>query len=142
MSLWQLGPNRLQEDSAMVVELKINNSTDPRARFVSWFPSPCQIRVTNASGAAGPTVNVQITGKSAAGGGAVVFRKGTMGAFANSLTLALPTNRAAVPFLCAGKFGRPSVSNVHLTIPPPPGTPALAPLPLIPPVRKHPTNST
>ena len=46
----------------MNVELQINNSASPGARFVSWAPSPCRIRVTNPSGATSPTVNVQITG--------------------------------------------------------------------------------
>ncbi len=121
----------------MVVELKINNSADPRSRFVSWFPSPCQIRVTNASGAAGPSVNVQVTGKSAAGGGAVVFRKGTTGAFANSLTLALPTNGAAVPFFVAGKFGRPSVSNGDVTIQASQGSTVVGSVPIMVRVRKN-----
>ena len=46
----------------MNVELQINNSVSPEARFVSWAPSPCRIRVTNPSGATSPVVNVQITG--------------------------------------------------------------------------------
>ncbi len=82
----------------MIVELAINNSVDARARFVSWTPSPCRIRMTNASGATGSTVNVQISGKSAAGGGSVAFRKGATGPFSNSLSLPLPTNGTAVPF--------------------------------------------
>jgi len=35
----------------MDVELQINNSASPNARFVSWAPSPCRIRVTNPAGA-------------------------------------------------------------------------------------------
>ncbi len=58
----------------MNVELQINNSISPTARFVSWAPSPCRIRVTDPSGATAPLVNVQITGASAATAGAVVFR--------------------------------------------------------------------
>ena len=68
----------------MDVELQINNSASPDARFLTWAPSPCRIRMTNPSGATGSTVNVRITGASAASGGAVVFRSGTTGAFANS----------------------------------------------------------
>jgi tyrosinase len=101
---------------AMNVELQINNSVGPGARFVSWAPSPCRIRVTNPSGATLPTVNVQITGASAASGGAVVFRSGTTGSFSNSVTLPVPINGTSVPFFVAGRFGRPSVSDGDVRI--------------------------
>lgn len=100
----------------MNVELQINNSVNPGARFVSWAPSPCRIRVTNPSGVITPTVNLTITGVSAASAGAVVFRSGTTGAFSNSLTLSVPTNGTSVPFFTAGKFGRPSVNNGDVMI--------------------------
>ena len=94
----------------MNIELQINNSVSSEARFVSWAPSPCRLRVTNPSGTILPIVSVKITGVSTAGGGAVVFRKNTTGAFSNSLTLSVPTNGASVPFFVAGRFGRPSTS--------------------------------
>ena len=75
-----------RKGEAMDVELQINNSASPDARFLTWAPSPCRVRMTNPAGATGPTVTVRITGASAASGGAVVFRSGTTGAFANSLT--------------------------------------------------------
>ncbi len=99
----------------MKVELQINNSVDPRARFVSWVPSPCRIRVTDPSGATSPVVNLQIAGRSTASGGAVVFRR-TTGAFSNSLTVPVPISGASVPFFVAGRFGRPSVNNGDVTI--------------------------
>lgn len=100
----------------MNVELQINNTADPRAQFVSWAPSPCRIRVTNPSGAASPTVNIRITGRSVAGGGAVVFRRNNTGAFSNSVTVPVPTNGTSVPFFVAGRFGRPSVNSGDVTI--------------------------
>jgi tyrosinase len=100
----------------MDVELQINNSASPNARFVSWAPSPCRIRVTNPSGAPSPTVNLKITGVSAAGGGVVVFRSGATGPFSSSVTLPVPTNGTSVPFFAAGKFGNPSVNNGDVTI--------------------------
>jgi len=51
----------------MDVELQINNSASPAARFVTWAPSPCRIRVTNPSGVSTPTVSIGITATSAAG---------------------------------------------------------------------------
>jgi len=100
----------------MKVELQINNSASPAARFVSWAPSPCRIRVTDPTGAVPPTVNVRITSVSVAGGGAVVFRKTSTGLFSNSLTLAVPTNGTSLPFFVAGRFGRPSVNNKDVKI--------------------------
>ena len=100
----------------MDVELQINNSASPAARFLTWAPSPCRIRMTNPSGATGSTVNVRITSASAASAGAVVFRRGATGAFANSITVPVPVNGTSVPFLAAGRFGRPSASNGDVRI--------------------------
>ena len=100
----------------MDVELQINNSASVDARFVSWSPSPCRIRVTNPAGAPSPTAQVKLTSVSAAGGGAVVFRSGTTGSFSSSLTLPVPSSGASVPFFVAGKFGQPSVNNGDVKI--------------------------
>ena len=100
----------------MKVELQINNSANARARFVSWAPSPCRIRVTDPTGASGPVVVVNLSRTSAASGGDVVFRKGTTGLFANTLALKVPINGTSVPFFVAGKFGRPSSSNSDVRI--------------------------
>jgi len=121
----------------MDVELQINNSPDPKARFVSWVPSPCRIRVTNPLGASSPTVNLKITGVSAAGGGAVVFRSGTTGAFATSVTLPVPTNGTSVPFFVAGKFGRPSTSNGDVRIQARRGTTLVGSVPVMVRIRKN-----
>jgi tyrosinase len=100
----------------MNVELQINNSVAPQALFVSWAPSPCRIRVTNPAGTILPIVNVRLTGVSAAGGGAVVFRAGAAGAFSNSLNLAVPRNGTSVSFFVAGRFGQPSTNNGDVRI--------------------------
>ena len=101
----------------MNVELQINNSTSARARFVSWVPSPCRIRITNPSGAASTHgMNIKLSSVSAASAGAVVFRKGTTGAFSNTLTVNVPINGTSVSFFVAGRFGRPSSSNGDVKI--------------------------
>jgi len=100
----------------MKVELQINNSANARARFVSWAPSPCRIRVTDPTGASGPVVVVNLSRTSAASGGDVVFRKGTTGLFANTLALKVPINGTSVPFFVAGKFGQPSSNNSDVRI--------------------------
>lgn len=100
----------------MNVELQINNSISPGARFVSWAPSPCRIRVTNPAGTILPIISVRLSSVSAAGGGAVVFRSGTTGAFSNTLNLLVPRNGTSVPFFVAGRFGQPSVNNGDVRI--------------------------
>jgi tyrosinase len=100
----------------MNVELQINDSPDPKARYVSWAPAPCRIRVTNPSGVSAPTVNVKISGKSANGGGEVVFRSATTGQFSSALTVPVQVDGASVEFFVAGKFGRPSVNDGDVTI--------------------------
>ena len=121
----------------MDVELQINNSASPNARFVSWAPSPCRIRVTNPSGAPSPTVNLKITGVSAAGGGVVVFRSGATGVFSSSVTLPVPTNGTSVPFFAAGKFGKPSAGNGDVTIQARNGTTLVGSAPVMVRIRKN-----
>src|SRR6185369_13482148 len=105
-----------KKEITMKVELQINNSANARARFVSWAPSPCRIRVTDPTGASGPVVVVNLSRTSAASGGDVVFRKGTTGLFANTLALKVPINGTSVPFFVAGKFGQPSSNNSDVRI--------------------------
>jgi tyrosinase len=95
----------------VTVEIQINNSASANARFVTWAPSPCRIRISNPSGAPASTVHVKVASHSTASGGAVVLRKGTTGAFSSAITLTLPVNGSSVPFEVAGKFGRPSAGN-------------------------------
>jgi len=92
----------------MVVELQINNSPDPKARYVSWAPSACRIRVTNPQGATTPTVSLRLRSVTVTGGGRVGFRAGATGAFASTLTVQVPINGTSVPFFVAGQFGFPS----------------------------------
>ena len=121
----------------MNVELQINNSTSARARFVTWAPSPCRIRMTNPSGATTPTVSVVITGRSVVGGGAVLFRRGTTGAFSTSISLNVPITGASVPFFVAGRFGRPSVNNGDVRIEARVGTTLVGSVPVMVRIRKN-----
>jgi len=95
----------------MDVEIQINNSPNANARFITWAPAPCRVRVTNPAGAQGQgTPDIRLSGRSTTNGGAVVFRRGTTGAFASSLTLGVPVNGNWVTFFTAGQFGKPSVN--------------------------------
>jgi tyrosinase len=119
------------------VEVQVNNSVSPTARFIGWAPAPCRIRVTNPSGATGPTVNVRIVGVSTAGGGEVVFRRNTTGPFTNDITLPVPTNGASVSFFVAGKNQRPSRNAGDVQIEARDGATVVGSVPMMVRVRKN-----
>src|SRR6185369_12474565 len=101
----------------MDVEIQINNSPNANARFLTWSPAPCRIRITDPAGAQGQgQPPMRISAKTTASGGSVVFRKGTTGAFSASLQLGVPVNGNWVSFFAAGQFGRASVSLNDVTI--------------------------
>ena len=100
----------------MVVEIEINNSSSAPARYLTWAPSPCRIRVTNPAGVPAPIVNLRISSTSAAGGGRVMFRERATDAFANTILLHVPTNGTSVRFFTAGRFGSPSRNDSDVTI--------------------------
>ncbi|MGH7787509.1 MAG: tyrosinase family protein [Candidatus Binatia bacterium] len=100
----------------MKIELEVNNSASPSARYVSWTPSPLRLRVTDPTGAPAPIVAVHLTSVSVASAGAVVFRLTDSGAFGNSVIVPVPTNGATVRVFVAGKFGRPSVNDGDVQI--------------------------
>lgn len=100
----------------MTVDLQINNSASPQARYLTWTPSLCRIRLTDPSGASTPLVNVSLTGRSSAAGGAVTFREIATATSSTSLSLQLPIDGASVSFFALGRFGQPSVSDGDISI--------------------------
>jgi tyrosinase len=95
----------------MPIEIKINNSLNADARYITYAPSPCQIRQTPAASA----LTVKLTSKAAkTGGGVAVFYAnravGTQSAA--MLTLTLPANGTWVDFGLGGKPGKPSVDDL------------------------------
>ena len=126
----------------MNVELQINNSSNPTARYVSWSPSPCRVRVTNPAGAPGPTVSIRMTSNSAAGGGRVMFRRNQTGPFSNTITLQVPTNGASVPFFVAGRFGFPSRADQDVRIDARRGSTVVGTVQVMVRVRKNANNLT
>ena len=125
----------------MNVELQINNSANPPARFVSWAPSPCRIRITNPSGATSPIVTVRLSFV-AAGTGAVGFRKTTSGLFSTTLSLSVPITGVSVPFFVAGRFGQPSTNNSDVRIDAHVGAALVGSLKVMVRVRKNANNLT
>lgn len=121
----------------MRLEIQINNSASPGARFVSYAPSPCRIRITDPTGATQPNTAIQLRSASAAGGGAVVFRRGTTGSFSDSLTLQVPANGTTVSFFVAGRFRRPSTNNGDVRIEARAGATLVESVPLMVRIRKN-----
>lgn len=98
----------------MQVEIQINNAS-ASARFVTWSPAPCRVRMTDASGATAPTATIDLT--CAAGSvGKVRFGVASSGPFSNSLTLPVPTSGASVAFFVSGIFGNPSSALDDVTV--------------------------
>src|ERR1044072_2001840 len=95
----------------MDVEIQINNSPNANARFLTWSPSRCRVRITTPAGAQGQgQPPIRVSARTTAKSGSVVFRSGTTGAFAATLQLRVPVNGNWVEFFAAGQFGRPSVN--------------------------------
>jgi tyrosinase len=121
----------------MKVEVQVNDSANTQARFITWAPTPCRARVTDPSAVTTPEVAVQITARSAPGGGAVEFRLGTAGPFASSVTLSLPLNGTSVRFFSAGRFGQPSLRDEDVTIEAHTGAVLVGSVPVMVRIRKN-----
>jgi tyrosinase len=99
----------------MNADLQINNSANPQARYVTWSPSPCRIRMSNPSGALGSSVTVILSSIST-GTGAIRFRTSPTGASSATLSLPLPVNGTSVPFFVVGQFQHPSNADGDVRI--------------------------
>lgn len=100
----------------MTVDLEINNSADPLARYVSWRLSPCRVRLSDSTGAAPPSQKVTIGSRSSQSGGAVEFRLKPKDKATANISVDLPTNGNPVPFFVSGVFGRPSNNDQDVQI--------------------------
>jgi tyrosinase len=100
----------------MQVGIEINNSSSSNARYVTWAPSGCRIRVTNPVGLIGPQAQVTLSRVVSAAGGSIEFSKTATGPFSASLILGVPKNGSSVNFFVRGVFGRPSSSDGDVRI--------------------------
>ena len=95
----------------MPIEIRINDSQDPKARYITYAPSPCQIRQTPAATAL--TVTLSSRTASAGGGEAVFYANRTVGAQpTQTLTVTLPAVGTWVDFGLGGRPGTPSVDDL------------------------------
>jgi tyrosinase len=101
----------------MNLEIHINNSLLPTARYLGWAPSPCRIRVTNPAPLLNQaTVKLVLSSQSTLAGGKVQFRLGTTGNFTDTLSVTVPLNGTSLTFYTRGKFGSPSKSDGDVKI--------------------------
>ncbi|HEX8873348.1 MAG TPA: tyrosinase family protein, partial [Nitrosospira sp.] len=122
----------------MDIELQINNSPDPRARYVTWAPSPCKIRLTDPAGSTQAPA-VTLSGKSGNSGGSIVFYASPAESPVEELTFTLPLSGSSVEFFIAGKFGRPSLDDSDVSIQVRSGIGLIAEVPLMVRIRKDAT---
>jgi len=95
----------------MPIEIKINDSEDPTARYITYAPSPCKIRQTPA--AAALTVTLSSQAGAAGGGEAVFYANRAVGAQPTpTLTLTLPAAGTWVDFSLGGRPGTPSIDDL------------------------------
>ena len=126
----------------MKVEIQVNNSNDPKSRYLGWAPSACRVRVVDTTGLGVDAVDITIGGKSAASGGAVSFRQNTTGRFGNQITLSVPPDGSFVSFFTAGKFGSPSAEDGDVAIEARSGATLVGSTPVMVRIRKNATSLT
>ena len=100
----------------MTIGVDINDSSSPNARYVTWAPSPCRIRVTNPAGIVGPQVKVNLSRVTVANGGSIEFATIAAGPYSSTLSLNVPANGASVGFFVRGVFGHASVNDGDVKI--------------------------
>ncbi len=94
----------------MAIEIKVNDSLDPKARYITYAPSACQIRQTPAATAL--TVTLSSRAAVTGGGEAVFYATRAVGAPpVPTLTVTLPAAGTWVNFGMGGKLGKPSVED-------------------------------
>jgi len=98
------------------VEIEINQTPHTGDDYINWSPFLARIRISQADGATG-TVAVVLRNQNTAAGGQVVFAPfkdpwpaGTT-ATQDQLALSVPADGSWVPFVIAGKYGRPSTHD-------------------------------
>ena len=95
---------------AMTAEVRVNGTATPAGRYVTWAPSPCSVRLTDADGATTP-VDVVIQNQTANAAARFGFQASLDAAPTDKLELRLSTTGTAKTFLASGRWGFPSRSD-------------------------------
>lgn len=111
-----------QPDPPPVVEIQINRTPETTDDYVTWGPTVCRARVQGAGGRNVPVVLTNDAEADFPGGGDVLFAAFQSPWPANktatepTLALKLPADGSWVPFILAGKFGKPSANDKDAVI--------------------------
>jgi tyrosinase len=95
----------------MPLEIEINGSAAPEARYIAYAPSPCRIRQTPAAGPVGPLLVTLRSEPAQAGGGEAVFYTDPAAPSSATLELTLPADGSWVDFGLGGKWQAPSIDD-------------------------------
>lgn len=93
----------------MPLEIEINGSVEPEARYITYAPSPCRIRQTTP--AAGPLAVTLRSEPAQPGGGEAVFYDDPAAPSSATLDLTLPEDGRWVDFGLVGKWQTPSIDD-------------------------------
>ncbi len=94
---------------ALTIEVRINGTTDAAGRYLTWAPSPCELRVTDGDGAVAP-IAVRVRTKPGSKG-RLVFRTQPSATAVNELSVDLDPNGQPAILFVAGEFGVPSQAD-------------------------------
>ena len=100
----------------MALELTINGSQNPNARYLGWAPSPCVLQITGTTGA---TLGgrVRLSNRPNTGGGRVVFYTQPTAPAQTSLDFPVPPlGPITLRFWAGGRFGVPSKAERDTSI--------------------------
>ena len=107
----------------MQVELSLNNSSSPTARYLTWSPTPLRLRLTDVPPLPAPPIGAALAvtlraERSGPTSGDLLFRATGPGAPkpAATLKVSLPRNGSSVNVLVHGRFGSPSTADQDVRI--------------------------
>lgn len=111
----------------MAIQLLIHGSPSPAARYLSWAPTPCELKLDAPQAAAVP---VRVSDRASASGGRLSFYAAVPGPAANTLALTIPANGSSVRFWVGGRFGSASKADrdVSIVVTPQSGTELAVPV--------------
>jgi tyrosinase len=92
----------------MPLDIEINGSAAPAARYITYAPSPCRIRQGPAAGPLAITLHSE---PAQVGGGEAVFYADPAAASSASLQVTLPADGGWVEFGLGGKWQAPSIDD-------------------------------
>jgi tyrosinase len=99
----------------MRVEVRINNSAVPAARYLTWVPTPLRVRLLEVGGAIG-NIPITLAQQRLPTGGELRFSATPTGTLQTQLNVNVPTDGRTVTVYVCGKFGSASIADGDVSI--------------------------